>query len=148
MVTFLLNYRATHAFTGLSPAFLHLGRENRTKVPQIEPQMSTALSGALRSTKAYADKRNRASPPDIKGGDKVLLRQAKQSKLSTRYDPNPYTVLERKGPSLILRRGKGRVFLRNVSHVCNLKQNTAVQEEEDYEVDADLPQAVLTTCLC
>ena len=107
------------------PAFL--GRENRTKVPQVQPQMSTALSSVLQSTKAFSDKRNRASPPEVKGGDKVLLRQAKQNKLSTPYDPNPYTVLERKGPSLILQLKKGLVFLRNVSHVCNLNQNTAVQ---------------------
>lgn len=75
--------------------------------------MSNVLSAALQSTqvkdkqakqctKAYVDKRNRACPSDIKSGDKVLLQQARQNKLSTRYDPEPYTVLERRGPSLIL----------------------------------------------
>ena len=107
MYTFLLNYRATpHATTGMSPAFLHLGREIRTKVPQVKTQMTKDLSTALQTaqvkdrqakqnTKAYADKRNRASPSDIKPGDKVLLQQARQNKLSTRYDPEPYTVVER-----------------------------------------------------
>lgn len=153
MFTFLLNYRATpHASTGVSPARLHLGREIRTKVPQVETQMSNVLSAALQSakikdqqakqrTKAYADKRNRASPSDIKAGDKVLLQQARQNKLSTRYDPEPYTVLKRKGPSLILQRGGGRVFMRNVSHVHKLHRSTAVQEEDDYEIDEDLPRA-------
>ena len=41
MFTLLLNYRATpHAMTGASPALLHLGREIRTKVPQVETQLS------------------------------------------------------------------------------------------------------------
>ena len=69
MFIFLLNYHATpHATTGKSPALLHLGREIRTKVPQIETLMSNDLSAALqsaqtkdrqakKSTKAYADNR-------------------------------------------------------------------------------------------
>ena len=32
--------------------------------------------------------------------------------------------------------------MRNVSHVRKLHQNTNVQKEEDYDMDADLPQAV------
>ena len=81
---------------------------------------------AKQRTKVYADRRNRATPSDIKAGDKVLLQQAAQNKLSTRFDPNPYTVLERKGPSLILQQGGGRVFMRNVSHERKLHQNTRV----------------------
>ena len=127
------------------PAFFHLGRENRTKVPQVQPRMSTALSSALQSTKAYADKRNRASPPDVKGGDKVLLRQAKQNKLSTPYDPNPYTVLERKGPRFILQPKKRSCVLAKSYHMYATWTRTLlfIQEEEDYEVDEDLPQTVL-----
>ena len=96
MFTFLLNYRATpHASTGVSPARLHLRREIRTKVPQVETQMSNVLSAlqsakikdqqAKQCTKAYADKRNRASPSDIKAGDEVLLQQARQNKLFIYY---------------------------------------------------------------
>ena len=151
MYTFLLNYRATpHATTGVSPALLHLGREIRTKVPQVKVKLSDDLSAALQSAhlkdrqakqkiKAYADKRNRASPSDIKPGDQVLLQQAKQNKLSTRYDPKPYTVLERKGPSLILQRGRGPVCMRNVSRVRKLHQTTAFQEEDDLDMDMNFP---------
>ena len=95
MFTFLLNYCATpHAMTGASSALLHLGREIRTKVPQVETQLSGAVSAALQSTrvkdqqakqrmKACVDKRNRASAWDIASGDKVLLKQARQNQLST-----------------------------------------------------------------
>ena len=52
MFTFLLNYRAMpHATTGVSPALLHLGREIRTKVPQVETQMSDVLTEELQSAK-------------------------------------------------------------------------------------------------
>ena len=52
MFTFLLNYRATpHAMTGASPALLHLRREIRTKVPQVETQLSGAVSASLQSAK-------------------------------------------------------------------------------------------------
>ncbi|PFX34699.1 Uncharacterized protein K02A2.6 [Stylophora pistillata] len=154
MFAFLLNYRAApHATTGASPAFLHLGREIRTKVPQVETQLLNAVPAAIQSakgkdqqakqhTKVYADKRNRASPSDIKSGDKVLLQQAWQNKLSTLYDPQPYTVLERKGPSLILQQRNGRVFMHNVSHIHKLHQITAVREEDDYGMDFDLPKAM------
>ena len=154
MFTFLLNYCATpHATTGASPALLHLGREIRTKVPQVETQLSGAVSAALQSAKVrdqqdkqrmktYVDKRNRASTSDIASGDKVLLKQSRQNKLSTLYDPHSFTVLERRGPSLILQRGDRRMFMRNVSHVHKLHENSRIREEDDYEMDVDLPQAV------
>ena len=97
---------------------------------------------AKHNTKAYVDKKNRASPSDIKPGDKVLVQQARQNKLSTCYDPKPYTVLERKGPSLILQRGEGTVFMRNVSHVHKLHQSTVAQDEDESDVDVNIPQAL------
>ena len=88
----------------------------------METQRPGVLSAALQSAKVkdqqakqrakvYVDKRNRVRPSDIKS--KVLLQQARQNKLSTMYDPNLYTVLDSKGPSLIQER-EGRVFMPNV----------------------------------
>ncbi|XP_022805991.1 uncharacterized protein LOC111343115 [Stylophora pistillata] len=114
------------------------GKDWRTDIREAEGKNQQAKQG----TKVYTDKRNRASPSDIKSGDKVLLQQVRQNKLSTLYDPQPYTVLERKGPSLILLRRNGRVFMHNVSHVHKLHQNTAVREEDDYVMDCDLPQVM------
>ena len=88
------------------------------------------------------NKRNRASTSDIASGDKLLLKQARQNKLSTLYDPRPFTVLERRGPSLILHRGDGRMFMRNVSHVHKLHKDSRIQEEDNYVMDVDLSQAV------
>ncbi len=38
----------------------------------------------------------------VKQGDKVLLRQNKQNKLSTKFERDLYTVVDRKGHSVIL----------------------------------------------
>lgn len=51
-------------------------------------------------------------------------------------------MLERRDLSLILQQREGRVLVRNVLHVHKLHQSTAVQEEDDYEMDMNLPQAV------
>jgi len=152
MFTFLLNYRATpHASTGVSPALLHLGREIRTKVPQVEGRVSNLLSDALQCAhmkdqqakqrmKSYVDKKNNAVPSDIQTGDKVLLQQARHNKLTTRYDPKPYMVLERRGPSVILQRENGRMFMRNVSLVRKLPYGTVLCEDDDYDMDLNQPQ--------
>ena len=50
-------------------------------------------------TKEYADKTQHAHTSPIKEGDSVLLKQEKGNKLSSAYDPQPYTVVKKKGPS-------------------------------------------------
>ncbi|PFX16891.1 uncharacterized protein K02A2.6-like [Stylophora pistillata] len=112
------------------------------KVTPYWPQANGKDQQAKQRTQVYADKRNRASPSDMNSGDKLLLQQARQNKLSTLYDSQPYSVIQRRGPSLILQRTNGQVFMRNVSQVRKLHQNTAVREEGDYGMDFDLPQAM------
>ena len=54
---------------------------------------------------------------DIKKGDTVLLRLPRQTKLSTTYDPKPYTVEEKKGPSVLLKRPPKPQIMRNESMI-------------------------------
>ena len=63
------------------------------------------------------DKVQHAQPSVISEGDNVLLRQQKSNKLSSAYDPLPYLVVKKKGPSVILQRGNGPRIMRNVSFV-------------------------------
>jgi hypothetical protein len=98
LFTFLLNYRATpHAMTGVSPALLHLGREIRTKVPQVEVPITGTLESALRKAQSsdsklkqkmaeYTDTRKKAKPSTVKIGDNVLLQQIKNGKTNFRHD--------------------------------------------------------------
>ncbi|XP_028410312.1 uncharacterized protein K02A2.6-like [Dendronephthya gigantea] len=142
---FLLNYRATpHATTGASPALLHLGREIRTKVPQAKVPASDILASALESAHSsdakvkqkmaiYTDEKKRAKAAVIKVGDKVLLRQRREHKLSTRYDCRPYAVVERRGPSVILQRKDETPVIRNVSMVHKIPDITREEEEDDID---------------
>ena len=147
---FLMNYRATpHGTTGVSPALLHLGRELRTKIPQIESQVSDVLSEALRFARArdqqakqrmksYADLKRKAITSDIKQGDKVLLQQARQNKLSTRFNTRPYTVVERRGLSVILQREGGPTLMRNISQVHKMHEKTQIDDDlDDYYMDGE-----------
>ncbi|CAB4030060.1 uncharacterized protein K02A2.6-like [Paramuricea clavata] len=116
--TFLLNYRTTaHCTTGKSPAVLLFGREIRTKLPSLNTSRSPASTSPVvdpailerdrcqkAKMKKYADEKRRAAPSNIKRGDKVLLKQERKNKLSTKYDPDPYIVIGTKGTSLLLKR--------------------------------------------
>ena len=122
-------YRATpHLSTGISPAELFLGRRIKTKLPQVDiNQPSPTLLAACerdhcheQRTKEYADKTQHAHTSPIKEGDSVLLKQEKGNKLSSAYDPQPYTVVKKKGPSVILKRGNEPCIMQNVSFVREL----------------------------
>lgn len=98
---FLLNYQATpHATTGFSPAELLFNREIKTNLPQIvsrgDPERDTVTrerdEKAKDRMKEYADQKQRAAILHVKIGDIVLVRQKKQNKFSTRFDPAPFRV--------------------------------------------------------
>ena len=57
-------------------------------------------------------------------GDQVLVQQEKREKLSTRFDPNLYTVLSKHGNSLVVQSKEGVQYSRNTSHTKKLLQNS------------------------
>jgi hypothetical protein len=148
---FLLNYRATpHATTGFAPAELLFNRKIQTKLPQ--PQSITIPSDmnarvvendakAKAKMKAHADKGTQVSK--IQVGDLVLVRQRKQNKLSTRYNPYPFCVTRIKGTMVTARR-KDKYITRNASHfkVVDVSMDGADEssdEEEEVEDSATPP---------
>ena len=58
----------------------------------------------------------RAAESDIAEGDKVLLLRWKQNKLSATYDPDPCSVVSKKGDLVVIERGE-TLLKRNVGHV-------------------------------
>ncbi|CAB3992860.1 Transposon Tf2-9 poly, partial [Paramuricea clavata] len=126
---FFMMYRATpHISTGISPAELFFGRRIKTKLPHIRvDQPSPTLEAACehdhnhkQRTKEYADKTQHAISSTIKEGDVVLLKELKKNKLSSSYDPQPYTIIKKKGPSVFLKRGDEPCIMQNVSFVRKL----------------------------
>ena len=122
---FLMNYQNTpHSSTGVSPASLMINRRIRTKIPYLDTSRPSKLLQSARSNhnhrkskaKEYTDKRHKATPSGIRQGDQVLLLQRRTNKLTTKFDPKPFTVLRTEGVSVELARGEARLF-RNLSMV-------------------------------
>lgn len=138
--TFLLNYRSTpHCTTGQPPAVLLFGRNIRNKIPAVLPVSPTEeipetilqRDGEKKEKmKSYADERGRASLSDIKEGDRVLLKQPSVTKLSTTYDPKPYTVEKKKGFSLLLKRPNEPQVMRNGSMVRKIPSEEETENPE------------------
>ena len=114
---YLLAYRSTnHTTTGVSPAELLYGRNIRTKMPEFEgaeeeEERSGTTDQQARDQDAEQKQRGaeaankRAAESDVAEGDKVLLLKQKQNKLSTMYDPEPYSVVSKSGDLVVIERG-------------------------------------------
>ena len=115
-------YRALpHPTTAVSPAELLFGRKIRTKPPELS---DVHLEQGVRDrdieqknkSKSYADSRRGARHSEVLPGDQVLVQQEKKDKQSTRFNPNPYTVVSKHGNSLIVQ-SQGAQYSRNTAHV-------------------------------
>ena len=151
---FLLNYRATpHSTTGKSPAELLFNRKIRTRLPEMSSQETSPSHLALqqkdddakKKMKEYADKKSRAKESPIRVGDSVLVRQAKENKLFSKFKPNPYRVVKMKGTRVTVER-HGHFITRNISHYKKLPDGAydfALQRETDEDLfldDNDTPE--------
>ena len=142
---FLLNYRTTpHCTTKFAPAELLFNRRVRNKLPQLtsssqskRQEVSKNDDKAKTKMKVYADAKSRAKPSEIAISDLVLVRQRKQNKLSTPFDPSPFRVVRKKGTMITACRN-GKYITRNASHfklVDPMFRDTAdAEEDEDDEM--------------
>ncbi|CAB4001197.1 PREDICTED: uncharacterized protein K02A2.6-like, partial [Paramuricea clavata] len=153
MFKFLLNYRATpHSTTGKSPSELLYNRKIQTKLPQVTVENDSSLHQEVKerderlkkNQKEYADSKRRVKCADIKKSDLVLVRQPKSNKMSTKYDPIPYEVTNRRGNRITAIRN-GKYITRNISffkkyhprHGRSL-ESTEIMDEENYSSDEDV----------
>ncbi len=138
---FLLNYRATpHTTTGFPPAKLLFNRRIKTKLPQVIVGAETEDDLVVRKKdqqakqkmKENADVRRLAKPHTLQVGDMVLLKQRKQNKFSTKFDPSPFRVTRTKGTMITAARNENYVT-RNASLLkkVNIEEAGVVPEECD-----------------
>ena len=69
--------------------------------------------------------KSRAKPSQIGVNDLVLVKQRKQNKLSTPFDPSPFRVVRKKGTMITACRN-GKYITRNTSHFKAI--DTVLQE--------------------
>ena len=132
LFTFLRQYRATpHSTTGKSPSELLNGRKLKSTLPQIQHDLApqeVRQTDAKRKTemKEYADRCSHAKNTDLSVGDKVLLKQPKQNKMSTPFKPEPLEIKDKKG-SMITAQNAERTVTRNASFFKKLPSSVPVQ---------------------
>ena len=127
---FLFQYRVTpHTVTGVSPAELLMGRKLRDKLPQVEFSKDRPTEAywqqllrerdtrAKLRQKEYADRTRGAKHSNIEEGDKVLLKQTRENKLSPNYEPEPYVVTRKDGNAVILQGANGNNKMRSIAHM-------------------------------
>ena len=127
---FLFQYRVTpHTVTAVSPAELLMGRKLRDKLLQVEiledrppepfwqQKLRERDARAKPRQKEHADKKRAAKYSNIEEGDKVLLKQTRESKLSPNYEAEPYVVTHKEGNAVILQDVNGNSKMRNIAHM-------------------------------
>ena len=84
------------------------------------------------------DRAQRAKTSEIGIGDTVLVKQLKQNKLSTNLNPEPYTVVAKKGTMITAcKQRKDHTITRKISHFT--KFPTQKESENDSDIDEDNP---------
>jgi len=147
MDDFVMMYRSTpHSTTGSSPAELLCGRRIRTKLPQlqeftVEDEVSDRASERKEKRKVYADCKRNAHESKIQRGDKVLLRQEKENKLSKTYKQSPFTVVQKNGNSVLVE-VDGIQYRRNVTHVKKYLERDNVLQATSKSSDTTEAQGV------
>eukprot|EP00795_Rhopilema_esculentum_P003861 gene3861-15158_t len=117
----------------------HLTTENTSETHQHLVHRDFIEKGKM---KENTDRAQRAKASGIDIGDTVLVKQPKQNKLSTNFNPDPYIVIEKKGKMLTAyNEGKDHTITRNISHFKRfpIQKETEIDSDIDDEDIMDMP---------
>ena len=110
---FLLDYQTTpHCTTGVPPASILFGQTIKNRLPHLitpiaeDPSIRERDTKAKKTIKQYADTKTYVKPSDLRVGDTVIVKSDHTSKALTPYQPNPMTIIKKKG-SMITATHKG-----------------------------------------
>ena len=82
--------------------------------------------------KEYYDRIKRTKEVQIKKGDIVICKQKKNNKLTPKFDPEHYVVIQRKYNTITAKRD-GKTITRNVSHFKKVVIEESEEEQDDTE---------------
>ena len=154
---FLFHYITPHTVTGLSPAELLMGRKLRDMVPKLKILNEQATEAdwhkllkerdgrAKIKQKIYADNKRGARPSDIFVGDRVLLKQSRENKLLTNFEPHPYKVVRRDENAVVVEDTNGNNRMRGIAHMKKYIEQEGNQQNpnpvESPDSDVKIPTA-------
>ena len=146
MADFLFQYRVTpHTVTEISPAELLMGRKLRDKLPKVQIPKDRATEAqwqlllkerdarAKLRQKEYADRTRAAKFSEIEEGDQVLLKQARENKLSPNYEPDPYKVVHKDGNAVLLEDTNGNNKMWNIAHTKKFVPPETTEKEDEVQ---------------
>ncbi len=113
---------------------------------QASPEIRQADAKRKEKIKEYADKHNHAKNTDLSVGDKVLIKQTKQNKMSTPFKPETFEITDKK-ESMITAQNAEHTVTRNASFFKKLPSKIPVHpipsdEEEQSAPFVDTAEAV------
>ena len=117
--SYLIAYRLTHHHHRSECSRTSVWKKNPDQVTWIPWRPCSEWSGRQRrrnESKSWEDKKRHTEYSNLVPGDRVLLRQEKQNKLSTPFAPEPYDVVSRIGSSIIIKSPEGVQLKRNTAH--------------------------------
>ena len=137
---FLLTYRSTkHPTTGRTPASLFLGRELRTRLSLLRPNVGEKVMDSQAKQKATHDAHVKFR--EFYPGDRVLVKDLRKEDTWL-----PGSVAERSGPRLyVVVLNDGRVWKRHVDHLRRDSMDRAVTDLSREMESQDIPSTSYST---
>ena len=125
IANFLLAYRSTrHATTGRTPASLFLGRELRTRLTLLRPNVGEKVMDSQAKQKATHDAH--AKFREFYPGDRIWVKDCRRE-----HTWWPGSVAERSGPkSYVVVLNDGRVWKRHLDHIRRDTMDSAIADED------------------
>lgn len=144
---FILMHNSTpHSTTGVAPSSLMFGRILKDKLPGLLVKSNKVLEEIYdhdheKKMKGaeYADERRNAQPNTIDIGDTVVTKRIqKENKLSTPFNPEEFSVIERRGSEAVIQsKDSNRIIHRNVSHLKKLVTGNGLNSSSEKSVEPD-----------
>ncbi|CAB3987364.1 PREDICTED: uncharacterized protein K02A2.6-like [Paramuricea clavata] len=108
-----------------------LQRTHKKKVINRHKRAKQNLEQKKEENKEYYDRnKKKTKEAGIKKGDFVICKQKRNNKLTSKFDPEHYTVEQRKYNTIIAKRD-GKTVTRNVSHFKKVVMEESEEEQED-----------------
>ena len=105
---------------------------------EASPEIRQADVTRKEKMKEYADKCSNTKSTDLSVGDKVLIKQPKQNKMSTPFKPEPLQITHKKGSMITAQNGE-RTVTRNSSFFKKLPSNIPVHPVPNDEEEQSTP---------
>ena len=135
-----------------TPATILFGRTMKNRLPLLitpiaeDSSIRECNTKAKKKIKQYADRKAYVKPNDLRVGDTVIVNSDNPSKALTPYQPNPMTIIKKKG-SMITATHKGNQTIRNSSFFKKIPKLTTNPTHNllDYPSSEDESYTHMTT---